>query len=152
MLRDKLRRDTAPVPIYQLSATETNSRPLSKLVPRNTYGSIELLPWLAKTRAIPSSPPGQIPSKEPGLVAGWLRRVTLTYFIAVPLGVINGSVINSCHDFFSNRLPWPHCGKIPWSILDLTISITWSSWLLNNCRNCPRFCKLYLYLMNNFNF
>jgi hypothetical protein len=40
---------------------------------------------MAKTRAIPSSPPGQIPSKEPGLVAGWLRRVTLTYFIAMPL-------------------------------------------------------------------
>jgi hypothetical protein len=30
----------------------------------------------------------QIPSKEPGLVAGWLRRVTLTYFIAVPLAGI----------------------------------------------------------------
>jgi hypothetical protein len=42
-------------------------------------------PTFGAGHGIPSSPPGQIPSKEPGLVAGWLHRVTLTYFIAVPL-------------------------------------------------------------------
>jgi hypothetical protein len=30
-------------------------------------------------------------AKEPGLVAGWLRRVMLTYFIAVPLGCNNSA-------------------------------------------------------------
>ena len=38
-----------------------------------------------KNCAIPSSPPGQIPAKEPGLVAGWLRRVTFTPSTAGPL-------------------------------------------------------------------
>jgi hypothetical protein len=48
-------------------------------------------------------PPGQIPSKEPGLVAGWLRRVTLTYFIAVPLASILGQVQlqTSCEKHFN---------------------------------------------------
>ena len=36
----------------------------------------------AKTHAIPSSQPGQISSKVPGLVTGLLRQVTHTYFIA----------------------------------------------------------------------
>ena len=38
-----------------------------------------------KNCAIPSSPPGQIPAKEPGLVAGWFRRVTFTPSTAGPL-------------------------------------------------------------------
>ena len=38
-----------------------------------------------KNCAIPSSPPGQIPAKEPGHVAGWLRRVTFTPSTAGPL-------------------------------------------------------------------
>ena len=41
-----------------------------------------------KNHAIPSSPPGQIPSEEPGLVAGWLHRVTFTTSTARRLGVI----------------------------------------------------------------
>jgi len=53
-------------------------------------------------RAIPFSPPGQIPSKEPGLVAGWLRRVTLTYFIAVPLGV-TGHPVTITNKYPHNR-------------------------------------------------
>jgi hypothetical protein len=66
----------------------------------------------AQTRAIPSSPPGQIPSKEPGQVAGWLRRVTLTYFIAVPLGCNNSAAKNNLDNSFSlGRLPAAHCGK-----------------------------------------
>jgi hypothetical protein len=39
----------------------------------------------AKTRAIPSSQPGQISSKVPGLVAGLLRQVTLTNSTGGPL-------------------------------------------------------------------
>ena len=38
-----------------------------------------------KNCAIPSSPPGQITTKEPGLVAGWFRRVTFTPSTAGPL-------------------------------------------------------------------
>jgi hypothetical protein len=43
---------------------------------------------ICKNCAIPSSPPGQIPAKEPGLVAGWFRRVTFTPSTAGPLGGI----------------------------------------------------------------
>jgi hypothetical protein len=43
-----------------------------------------------KNCAIPSSPPGQIPAKEPGLVAGWLRQVTFTPSTAGPLGISMG--------------------------------------------------------------
>jgi hypothetical protein len=35
-LRDKLHRDTAPVPIHQPSATETDFRPLINFVPRHS--------------------------------------------------------------------------------------------------------------------
>jgi hypothetical protein len=42
-----------------------------------------------KNCAIPSLPPGYIPSKEPGLFADGLRQVTFTYFIAVPLALMN---------------------------------------------------------------
>jgi hypothetical protein len=41
----------------------------------------------AKTCAIPGGPPGLFPTPQTGQLAGGMRQVTLTYFIAVPLGV-----------------------------------------------------------------
>jgi hypothetical protein len=43
-LRDKLHRDTAPAPIYQLSATETDFQPLSNLAPRPRHHAIKFVP------------------------------------------------------------------------------------------------------------
>jgi hypothetical protein len=68
-LRDNLYRDTAPVPIYKLSATETTSQPLSKLIARQIYNSENLYQDGKKMR-------------HPA-TAG-----TFTYFIAGPLGFI----------------------------------------------------------------
>jgi len=44
--------------------------------------------WTAKTRAIPSLHRDSFLAKVPGQMAGWLRRVTPTNFIAGPLGVM----------------------------------------------------------------
>jgi hypothetical protein len=41
----------------------------------------------AKTRAIPSSHRDKFATKAPGQVAGWLRQVTQTPFIAGPLAL-----------------------------------------------------------------
>ena len=50
--------------------------------------------------AIPGGPPGLFPAPLPGQSTGGVRQVTQTATTAVPLGVINASVINSCHDLF----------------------------------------------------
>ena len=42
--QDNLYRDTAPVPIYKLSATKTTNQPLSKLVPRPRHYPIKFAP------------------------------------------------------------------------------------------------------------
>jgi len=39
----------------------------------------------AKTCAMPGGPPGLFLTQQTGQVAGGLRQVTITYFIAVPL-------------------------------------------------------------------
>jgi hypothetical protein len=39
----------------------------------------------AKTCAIPGGPPGLFPTQQTGQLAGGMRQVMLTYFIAVPL-------------------------------------------------------------------
>jgi hypothetical protein len=42
--QDNLYRDTAPVPIYKLSATKTTNQPFSKLVPRPRHYPIKFAP------------------------------------------------------------------------------------------------------------
>ena len=44
-------------------------------------------PGFAKSAPYPPCHRDRLPAKAPGLVNGWLRRVTLTYFIAGPLYV-----------------------------------------------------------------
>jgi hypothetical protein len=53
--------------------------------------------WTAKTRAIPSLHRDSFLAKVPGHVAGRLRRVSFTYFIAGPSAKMNSVVFN-----------WPH--------------------------------------------
>jgi hypothetical protein len=48
---------------------------------------------LAKTTPYPPCHRDHFAAKVPGYVAGWLRRVTLTYFIAGPLGAINNRLL-----------------------------------------------------------
>ena len=56
----------------------------------------------AKTRAIPSSPPGQIPAKVPGSATGWLRQVTFTPSTAGPLAVIHLTTETICRIIQAN--------------------------------------------------
>jgi hypothetical protein len=42
----------------------------------------------AKTCAIPGGPPGLFPTQQKRQLAGGMRQITLTYFIAVPLAAI----------------------------------------------------------------
>ena len=52
---------------------------------RDTRKATKLRTWTAKTAPYPPCHRDNLAAKESGQVAGWLRRVTLTYFIAVPL-------------------------------------------------------------------
>jgi hypothetical protein len=86
MLRDKLHRDTAPVPflsfvyldyfpaVYQ---TYTATAPARNKICTRTAKST---PYLSCHR-------DNFPAKVPGPVAGWLRQVTQPPFIAGPLAV-----------------------------------------------------------------
>jgi hypothetical protein len=82
-LRSKLYRDTSPVPIYQLSATETNSRPLSWLC-TTTLVMLKLNLYLdCKNCAVLSSHRDSLLAKVPAPStrgARMLRRVTLTNY------------------------------------------------------------------------
>jgi hypothetical protein len=51
----------------------------------------------AKTCAIPGGPPGLFPTQQPGQLAGGLRQVTLTYFIAVPLAQMRDNILELAH-------------------------------------------------------
>jgi hypothetical protein len=84
-LRHNLYRDTAPVPIYQISATETVYRPLSNLVPRPRQHSIKFVPGQQK----------HVPYPPCTVTVFWLKyldparccsRVTQPPHIAGPLG------------------------------------------------------------------
>ena len=71
LLRDNLFRDTAPVPIYQLSATETDSQPLSNLVPRPHLYAINFVPGRQKARhARRSHLSGLLLSQPPATMTG----------------------------------------------------------------------------------
>ena len=65
-LRDNLYRDTAPVPIYQLSATETNSRLTYQTCTATRVMLNKICTRTAKTRAIPSLHRDSFLAKVPG--------------------------------------------------------------------------------------
>jgi hypothetical protein len=87
-LRDKFYRDTAPVPfsgfIYQdytpsVYKTCTATAPACN---KNSTRTAKSTPYLSCHR-------DNFPAKVPGPVAGWLRQVTQSPFIAGPLFVID---------------------------------------------------------------
>jgi hypothetical protein len=94
-LRDSLYRDTAPVHIYQLSATVTNSWPLSWLCTATRLMLNLICTRTAKTTPYsPRTPATRFARAGRGVTAYWLkyhdsgrmlRRVTLTNYTAGPL-------------------------------------------------------------------
>lgn len=86
-LRDKLYRDTAPVPFSSIIYREKDPA-VYKTCTATAPARNKICTWTAVSTPYLSYHQCNFSAKAPGHVAGWLRRVTQPPFISEPLCVI----------------------------------------------------------------
>ena len=90
---------------------------------RDTQSTHQICTWTAKSAPYPPCHRDSFSAKAPGRVIGWLRRVTLTYFIAGPLAHIFEAVrLNLCSVLIKFYLDNKNSAPLPGPALTLQIA------------------------------